>query len=896
MTELKILPNGRTVDEFCQECGLWEKCKSPRMEGEGAKNPTWLFIGEAPGQVEDEKGVPFVGDSGRELRKGIEEIGIDIQKCRFSNVCRCRPPGNKLSAYPKAIKHCRVHILREIRATNPKVIVLLGSSAVQSILNRTGILRLHGEVIKTPNWTFVCSFHPAYLLRNDNIPTRKRFLEALRVAKRMAEPKRKSRKLKRKNEYIRDKKMLQEYTDMLRKQPLLSTDIESSTLSPFLKGTKEPKVGCVGFAWDYNNAVCFPVEGRAGAEAEITVRKEEVLEAVKDIWEDPGIKHVAHFGKTLEYVYMIVLHDIWLGGRESRGYYADTGLMSYTLNEEKGGHGLKDWGYAVGMPDYDLPKRQYCLENPQHDPERGGNLIYAPAVSVLYPYNTDDCIAGYRLFFKLEKQLKKEKLWELPFKFPLMWHNWTAAMMEIAGIKIDKKRNVDLQDIYSGRIQKLDGKLLNFPEVQELKEEIEQKMLCRVYERVRSYKYRPISVKKRVLELYEAQREKLIKEKGSTINLNSTEVRRELVFEKLGYKSIKKTDGGLYSVDKEVLEELQKIRKNKVLGALVKRNELFSANSKYIAPIVEWCGLDGKTHTTYRPQGTVTGRVSSDHPNHENLPKRSKLAMELRTQFVSSGDGYFILEQDEKQMELRLMADRSQDETMISEFNSGKDPHQMGAAAAYEIREEDVTKEQRTDAKSAISFGLVYGRSAKALAADFGWSEQKAQKFKSRYFGKYQGVARYLEQRRHYILGHGVVYSHFFRRRHCRGYDSEDDGIRNTAVREGINSPIQGDASDVTWVAGHRFAEWAMKYRMKSKLIIAVHDALYIDYWYKELDDVLEMSYKFMTDREFIQKRTGWFCTVPWDTDISLGLNLGEMQELEHRKKPGEFIVPPEFK
>jgi uracil-DNA glycosylase family 4 len=885
---LVVLDVKRKPDEFCRPCGLWKKCESPIMNGEGSEHPTWLFIGEAPGREEDEEGFPFIGDSGQLLREALEAVGIDLQKCRFSNVVRCRPPDNQISAWPQAVEHCRPHILREIRATNPKVIVILGATALRSLLNKTGILKLHGETIKTNDRTYVISFHPAYLLRNDTEVTRKRFYDVMRLAKRLGEPK-KHKEVQRHHEYIRDRKMLQEYNDMLRKQTLLATDIESSTLNPFSK-IRKPEVGCVGFSWDPNHAVCYPVHGRVGVEAQIKVRPEEVIEAIKDIWEDPDIKLVGHFAQH-DYRYMAVVHDTWAGGINSdTGFYADTGLMHYTLDEHRGGHGLKELAWMVGMGNYDQPKRQYCMANPQHDPDRGGNLIYSPA-PVLYPYNMDDCIADFRLFRLLKPRLIKQRLWELPFLFPLMWHFWTASMMEINGIRISEKRNLKLQEVYHKRIIKYDKQLADFPQVRRLQKEHELEIMEKIYERVRSYKRKVPNVRKAVLERFEEA-----KEKGKLdLNLNSPDNRRKLIFDIMGYEPLWKTKGGAPSAEKEVLETLNKRRRSKVLTNLITRNELVSAESKYVKPIPRWIGTDDRTHTFYRPAGTVTGRVSSDEPNHENLPKRNQLAMELRTQFVCSKGDYGILEMDKKQIEMRLFADRANDDKMIEEFNAGKDPHRMGAAAAFEIPEKDVTKEQRTDAKSAISFGILYGRMAAALAADFGWRERKAQNFIDRYFDKYDDCLEYRLERERYILKHGIVYSHFFRRRHCDGWDSGNDRLEAQAVREGINSPIQGDASDITWVAGRRLQRWLLKYKMRSKLIITVHDALFVDYFRKELEDVLHMADKFMADRKFIEKRTGWLCQVPIPNDVFLGPNLGKMTELEHRSE-SEFIIPSAFR
>lgn len=891
MTELVQLKLNvkREPDEFCKPCGLYKSCKSPIMNGEGSEHPTWMFIGEAPGREEDEEGMPFLGPSGELLREAIEEAGIDIQQCRFSNVVRCRPPDNKLSYAPHAVDHCKPHILREIRATNPKVIVILGAPALQSLLGKTGVMKLHGEVIDSGTRKYVISMHPAYVLRNNNEATRKRFYHAIKVAQRLATRK-KHKEKKRHHEFIRDKQMLYEYTDMLRKQKLLGTDIEGSTLSafdcsisPYTKERRIPQIGCFGFAYSRDSAVLYPVHGRRGYEDIIKVKPGLVLEAAKDICEDETIKHVLHFGKY-DFVYSAVLEDIWIGGYNGF-YYADTGLMLYADNERRNvPRGLKDISYQVGMPGYDQAKRQYCMENPHHDPDRGGNLIEMPA-KLLYGYNLDDCIATFRVYHKYRERLDRQNLWRRPLLFPLMWHMWTAAIMEINGLKIDKKRNVEIEELYTQRIGKLDKTLVEFPEIKRLRREHEDKILEKIYERVMAYKKRPPNVRKKVLEFFEKA--------DKTFNLNAVEQRRKLVYGLLGHKPVWYTKKSKQpSVEKDALIIVNKQRPTRVLTQMIRRAELASSKSKYVDTIPGWIGSDGRTHTTYRPEGIVTGRVSSEKPNHENFPKRYQLAMELRTQFVSSDGDHVLVELDKKQIELRLISDRAKDKVMIGEFKAGKDPHRMGAAAAYEIAEAEVTKEQRDDCKAAVSFGLVYGRTAAALAADFGWKVSRAEKFKARYFGKYHGIAAYLIDREEYILKKGVVWSYFHRRRHCDGFDSDDEGTWRAAVREGINSPIQGDASDITWVAGHRLARWLRKHNMKSKVIIAVHDALYIDVYKPELADVVHAANYFLEDRDFIEKMTGWYCPVPLPNDAFIGLSLGKMKELTRKENFGEFIIP----
>jgi uracil-DNA glycosylase family 4 len=858
------------------------------MNGEGSQEPTFLFVGEAPGADEDEVGQPFVGESGLILRQAIEEVGINIKKCRFTNAARCRPPENKLPAY--ALKHCKPHILREIHSLRPRVIVLLGASPLKSILNKTGVMKLHNHVVAGGPWQYVISFHPAWYLRNKTEGNYKLFMEALKTAKRIAYPKKSAiNQEKFEQLVVKTRKDLQEVVDACKKADCPATDIEGSTLSAFAKYRK-PEIGCVGFSWGDRIGATVPIYSRVQMEG-IKVSPEECLEATKELHEDEDIDWVLHYGKY-DYVYEAVLHDIWIGGKDNPGYYADTGMMAYCLNEIRGNKGLKELAAFIGMMDYDLPKRQYCMEHPEANPDADGNLNLVPA-EILYDYNTKDCIATRRLFFFYKPKLKKMKLWDLPFKFPLMYHCWTAAIQEMNGVKLDLKKNKELEKLYTRRLEKKDKKLINLAEMKELQKWKDKQLLKELVARVNNYK-RPVpNPKKKVFELYESNWE--------AVNLNSPDEKRHLVFNILDYEPLWKTPSGQQdSVEREVLERLNQQHKTKVLTVIIDRSELSSAKSKYIDPIPKWEGTDGCTHTTYNPDGQVTGRVSSNNPNHENLPKRNKLAMELREQFVCKNDG--LMEQDSKQIEMRLFADRANDKVMKGEFNAGLDPHRMGAQAGFELTDKkwlamskEKQKQMRTDAKSAVSFGLLYGRAAAALAADFQKSLRWAEEFIERYFAKYSACKEYRLDREEYIKRHKMVYSHFFRPRRLPEVDSESEAARAEAIRQGINAPIQGDGSDIVWCAGWRMSRWLRKYKMKSQYIITVHDAGYIDYHHKEIEDIIHQHYLFMTDRKWIEKKTGWYCDVPLDTDCFLGPNLGKMTELEHGKEPGQFIIPSQF-
>jgi len=861
------------------------------MDGEGAEHPDILFVGEAPGGEEDEEGYPFCGKAGKIMRESIEDIGIDIQKCRFTNVVRCRPPDNDLKKFPKAIDHCRPHILREIRSCRPKIVVLVGNSALQSILNKRGILKLHNEVIDAGWVKYVCMFHPAYLLRNDLPSTHRQFKEALKTVKFLATGKMAEQKSKRKHTIILDKKMAYEFRDMLVKQEYLATDIEASTLSPFAR-KKQPMVGVVGFAWSSHDACAFPVRVREGLK-NCSLSLDLSLEIIKDIYEQKSVKFLTWHGKY-DFGYPMVLYDIWMGGKLAKlTSYFDGMLGSYALDERGGFHGLKDWALQVGMGGYDLKVKQYQRDHKETNPEYGGDMLLIPA-DILYPYNMDDCICTWRACFKQFKLLKRENLFKMPTMFPIRQVSWMAGFMEINGIQVDQKQNEKLQKDFSVKIEKYDSRLRRYDEVKQLQEEQDMEQMREIYKRVKAYKRPVANVKEKVLELF----------KKEPVNLNSPENKRRLIFGIIGCEHERMTrKSGEQSAERWVLEELLTKYKYPILRDMIERSMYSSYKSKYVDPIKDWIGSDGRVHSSVMPHGTKTGRLSSRDPNLFNLPARGdpEMVKAILTQFCARNENHYIVKQDSKQIELRLVADRSGDEAMIAEFNAYKDPHAMAAMAAYGYEEEEwrklsehKRKELRSNAKNAVSFGLVYGRHAKALAGDFGWSIERGEDFKEKYFTKYHGIREYLEKEEERILEQLYSTSSFHRRRRVPEAASEEFGTRGGAVREGINAPIQGDASDINILAAYRLERWLRRNEMKSRVILYVYDAVYVDTYYKEMEIVVPKLHEFMTDRKFLKEMAGWDLRVPLDTDCSIGPNAGQTEELK-LDKDRNFIIPPKF-
>lgn len=700
---------------------------------------------------------------------------------------------------------------------------------------------------------------------------------------------------------VRTREQLKRITAYLKKKKLKATDIETSTLSVFDTHTA-PMVGCTGFACGTNKAYVYPIHSRVGVEIEFS--PEEGLAAVAELWEDMLCEYILHFGK-LDYTYMGALHAIWLQGflNHPTGYSYDTGQAHYCLKETnfRGDHDLKTLAWKIGMGGYEQPFEEYKKLHP----EASKNYCLVPG-RLLYPYCGMDCIATFRLFLRERRQLKKKGLWEKPFLFPQMYNNWTAGMLEITGIRTNLKRNSKLAKLFPRKIAEVDKELLALQSVQRLQDIRWQKIVTKTRERVRAYK-RPVK-----------NPEQLIKEFANKTWAKSplkwtSDDRRILIYDILKYEPDErtKTKTGLYSVAKKVVVKLFRQRKrNSTVETLQRRGLWFYGHSKYVKPIPGWVGSDKRTHTEYMPHGQRTGRVGSKKPNHENIPKREPtIAPLIRSQFKPRSREYVAVAGDGKQMELRLIADRAPEPTMLDEFEAKKDPHRMGAAAFFEIPEKEVTKVQRDESKSMVSFGIIYGRGDEALAWDFGKSVEWAAEKRKRYFGKYKHIPDYWKYQENFVEEHGYVLSKFGRHRRLPGVESDEKSERSRALRQAINAPIQGDGSDIVWTAAHRLTRWLLKYKMQSKAVfrqqrfmfyrksrpmIVIHDDITGDVYRPELQDYIEHLQKYMIDREYIEKMTGWYCTCPLDLDISIyQKDLGSSIELQRSGE--DFVIPREF-
>ncbi len=350
---------------------------------------------------------------------------------------------------------------------------------------------------------------------------------------------------------------------------------------------------------------------------------------------------------------------------------------------------------------------------------------------------------------------------------------------------------------------------------------------------------------------------------GVTFNVNSPKQVGEVLFDQLKLDAkAKKSKTGQYSTSEEVLLGLK--GKHEVVGMILEYRELKKLISTYIAALPTYINPEtGKIHTTYNQTVTATGRLSSSNPNLQNLPIRSERGQLIR-QAVIPDEGCLFLSADYSQIELRLMAHFSQDPHMLEAFRSGQDVHAATAAKIFGVTIEEVTKEQRRQAKTA-NFGIIYGISAFGLAQQLDCSRSEAKALIDGYFAAFPGVIDYIERQKELARQQGYAVTLFGRKRYLPDIVSHNATVRSFAERNAVNSPIQGTAADIIKMAMVAINNRLKAEGLQTKMIMQVHDELNFNVPVNEVDRVKDIVVSEMQNVVHL--------TVPLIADCGVGKN-----------------------
>jgi DNA polymerase-1 len=344
-----------------------------------------------------------------------------------------------------------------------------------------------------------------------------------------------------------------------------------------------------------------------------------------------------------------------------------------------------------------------------------------------------------------------------------------------------------------------------------------------------------------------AVQEKIFATAGQEFNIASPKQLGEILFEKLKLDpKAKKTKTGQYMTGEEVLSKLE--AEHEIASLILDFRELQKLKSTYVDALPALISpKTGRIHTSFMQAVTATGRLSSKDPNLQNIPIRTVRGREIRKAFIPRDENHLILSADYSQIELRIMAAFSKDESMLDAFNNGLDVHKATAAKVFHVPLEEVTSDMRRKAKT-VNFGIIYGVSAFGLAAQLAISRTEAKEIIDQYFVEFPKVKTFMDQSIADARENGYVETVLGRRRYLRDILSANMNERGFAERNAINAPIQGSAADMIKVAMIQIQDFLERENLKSKMILTVHDELVFDAHKDEVEYLKTQINKIMCE------------------------------------------------
>ena len=351
---------------------------------------------------------------------------------------------------------------------------------------------------------------------------------------------------------------------------------------------------------------------------------------------------------------------------------------------------------------------------------------------------------------------------------------------------------------------------------------------------------------------------------GEEFNISSPKQLGEVLFDKMKIISNpKKTKTGQYSTSEEVLNELSS--KSDLVKLVLKFRSISKLLNTYINSLPKQLDkYTNRIHTEYVQTVASTGRLSSINPNLQNIPIRTNRGREVRKAFIARNKDYFLMAADYSQIELRIIASLSNEENMINAFKKNEDIHASTASAVFNVPINQVSKEQRSNAK-VVNFGIIYGVSAFGLSNQTKLNRTESKELIEKYFEKYPKLKQYINNQISFARNNGYVETVLGRRRYLKDINSQNSVVRGAAERNAINAPVQGSAADIIKIAMINIQKKLSKGNYKSKMLLQIHDELVFDVFKPELNEMIELTKNEM--------EKAFEINVPLTVDLNYGLN-----------------------
>ena len=753
------------------------------VPGRGNLKAQVVLIGEAPGETEAKEGKPFVGQAGKILDQALIQAGLSRAAVYITNVVKCRPPGNR-TPLPLEIERCKQYLLAEIEVIKPRVLVLLGGTATESILGKLGkITAIRGKQYIYKDRVCIPTLHPAYVLRSRG--KLQDLVNDLRTARTLA-----SDDEIRKGEYhLVD--TIEKFRDMMAKlcnSKILAVDVETT-----------------GLDWTKDEIIGISLSNRTYSGYYVPLRKPGLMyDQIYDFWTEQQTQEILQSLRTLIEsdipkanqnikFDMLFLRKV---GIKLRHVVRDTMLTAYLLDEDKNnskGLGVLSRIYPdlAGYKEVIFSKKDY---------------IRTP-LPILAEYGAKDVDVVLRLIEHYDPVIKAETL---------TWMNevWMPAATQFLVEMESKGMQIDV--LYSrAQIQTLKQSLLT---------------------------------KSRELSHFAQQR---FDYNSDQAVMNYFKSKHGLILKNSRASTIKET--GLPEAD-----------------LIVQCRQLTKVLSTYFAGFLEAADKDGVVHSSYSLAFTDTGRLNSTSPNMQNVPARDpEYSKWVKRQFVAR-PGYVLIAFDYSQAEFRLAAWYAQDEFLLEAIKRGVDFHTLTASLVYSVGENEVTKSQRTFAKT-LNFAILYGEGIDAIAQTLKVSRDEARQFRELFFSKAPKLKTMIDRFHDAAKSDGYVSSCFGRRRRLTRIDDKDD--QGYSMRASVNAPIQSTASDYAiYQGGVKVLEALVEAKIDCYPVNFVHDAIY---WECQDDPVQrETAIAIMKD---VATRPLLSLDVKMDVDITVGYSWSEL-------------------
>jgi len=450
-------------------------------------------------------------------------------------------------------------------------------------------------------------------------------------------------------------------------------------------------------------------------------------------------------------------------------------------------------------------------------------------------------------------------------------YTWEDVAREHLGLMIDEKIDQDMKACYESYV--------NYASVEVLRQKLRDTKMDTLFRDIEmplvftlfDMEQNGIRVEADALKQYGDQlagkiaelEKEIYEEAGETFNINSPKQLGVVLFENMKLPGGRKTKTG-YSTAADVLEKLAP--EHPVVAKILEYRQYTKLKSTYADGLANYIQDDGRIHGKFNQTITATGRISSTEPNLQNIPVRMELGRLIRKVFIPE-EGYRFVDADYSQIELRVLAHCSGDEHLIQAYKEQSDIHRITASQVFHIPFDEVTPQQRRNAK-AVNFGIVYGISSFGLSQDLSITRKEAAKYIDDYFATYPGIKTFLDHAVTHAKEEGYVVTLFGRRRPVPELSSSNFMQRSFGERVAMNSPIQGAAADIIKIAMIRVNQRLKDQKMKSRLVLQVHDELLIEAYEPELDEVQNILKEEMEHAAELK--------VPLEIDMHTGTNWYE--------------------